>query len=170
MARSAEPRPRLTLVLMAHSRKENEHRLPIHPEHLQRIDADLRAKMLVEEGYGLPFGMSDDTLAGLVTGVGFNYRQAPGVQFARQWVRVNALCPGPVDTPLLQHLFASDPEAAARRLVHVPMGRFGTADEMASAVAFLASPGARHITGRPRARRKRRRKLMSSSQLWPKPA
>ncbi|HWF68379.1 MAG TPA: 3-oxoacyl-ACP reductase, partial [Mycobacterium sp.] len=54
-----------------------------------------------------------------------------GVQFARQGIRVNALCPGPVNTPLLQELFASDPERAARRLVHVPMGRFAEADEIA---------------------------------------
>ena len=56
-----------------------------------------------------------------------------GVQFARQGVRVNALCPGPVNTPLLQELFAKDPERAARRLVHVPMGRFGEAEEIAKA-------------------------------------
>ena len=54
-------------------------------------------------------------------------------------MRVNALCPGPVDTPLLQELFAKDPERAARRLVHVPMGRFGTAEEIANGVLFLAS-------------------------------
>ena len=53
-----------------------------------------------------------------------------GVQFARQGVRVNALCPGPVNTPLLQELFAKDPERAARRLVHVPMGRFAEPEEM----------------------------------------
>ena len=62
-----------------------------------------------------------------------------GVEFARQGVRVNALSPGPVDTPLLRELFAKDPERAARRLVHVPMGRFGRAEEMANAVVFLAS-------------------------------
>ena len=69
-----------------------------------------------------------------------------GVQFARQGIRVNALCPGPVNTPLLQELFASDPERAARRMVHVPMGRFGEADEIASVVAFLASDDASFIT------------------------
>ncbi|KAA6216760.1 3-oxoacyl-ACP reductase [Streptomyces filamentosus] len=62
-----------------------------------------------------------------------------GVQFAREGIRVNALCPGPVDTPLLRELFAADPERAARRLVHIPVGRFARADEIAAAVAFLAS-------------------------------
>ncbi len=69
-----------------------------------------------------------------------------GVQFARQGVRVNALCPGPVNTPLLQELFAKDPERAARRLVHVPMGRFAEPEEIASAVSFLASDDASFIT------------------------
>ncbi|MFB9375759.1 3-oxoacyl-ACP reductase [Kineococcus gynurae] len=69
-----------------------------------------------------------------------------GVQFARQGVRVNALCPGPVNTPLLQELFASDPERAARRLVHVPMGRFAEPSELAAAVLFLASDDASFIT------------------------
>lgn len=69
-----------------------------------------------------------------------------GVEFARQGVRVNALCPGPVDTPLLQELFAKDPVAAARRLVHIPMGRFGHAQEIAAAAAFLASDDASFIT------------------------
>ena len=62
-----------------------------------------------------------------------------GVEFAKQGVRVNALCPGPVETPLLLELFAADPERAARRLIHVPMGRFGKAEEIANAVLFLAS-------------------------------
>jgi NAD(P)-dependent dehydrogenase (short-subunit alcohol dehydrogenase family) len=69
-----------------------------------------------------------------------------GVQFARQGVRVNALCPGPVNTPLLQELFASDPERAARRLVHVPVGRFAEPEEMANAVLFLASDESSFIT------------------------
>ncbi len=69
-----------------------------------------------------------------------------GVQFAREGIRVNALCPGPVDTPMLQELFAKDPERAARRLVHIPMGRFARAEEIAAAVAFLASDDASFIT------------------------
>jgi len=69
-----------------------------------------------------------------------------GVQFAREGVRVNALCPGPVNTPLLQQLFATDPERAARRLVHIPVGRFAEPDEMASAVLFLASDESSFIT------------------------
>jgi NAD(P)-dependent dehydrogenase (short-subunit alcohol dehydrogenase family) len=69
-----------------------------------------------------------------------------GVQFARQGIRVNALCPGPVNTPLLSELFAKDPERAARRLVHVPMGRFAEPEEIAAAVAFLASDDASFIT------------------------
>jgi NAD(P)-dependent dehydrogenase (short-subunit alcohol dehydrogenase family) len=70
-----------------------------------------------------------------------------GIQYARQGIRVNALCPGPVNTPLLQELFAKDPERAARRLVHVPMGRFAEPDELAAAVTFLASDDASFITG-----------------------
>ena len=82
-----------------------------------------------------------------------------GVEFARRGVRVNALCPGPVDTPLLRELFAKDPERAARRLVHVPMGRFANAEEIAAAVAV---PGQRRLELRdridvPRRRRPHRR-------------
>jgi NAD(P)-dependent dehydrogenase (short-subunit alcohol dehydrogenase family) len=69
-----------------------------------------------------------------------------GVQFAREGIRVNALCPGPVNTPLLLELFAKDPERAARRLVHVPMGRFAEPEEIASAALFLASDDASFIT------------------------
>jgi NAD(P)-dependent dehydrogenase (short-subunit alcohol dehydrogenase family) len=69
-----------------------------------------------------------------------------GVQFAREGIRVNALCPGPVNTPLLTELFAADPERAQRRLVHVPMGRFGEPEEIAAAIAFLASDDASFVT------------------------
>jgi NAD(P)-dependent dehydrogenase (short-subunit alcohol dehydrogenase family) len=62
-----------------------------------------------------------------------------GVQFAREGIRVNALCPGPVNTPLLQELFANDPDLAQRRLVHIPAGRFAEPEEIANAVLFLAS-------------------------------
>jgi NAD(P)-dependent dehydrogenase (short-subunit alcohol dehydrogenase family) len=68
-----------------------------------------------------------------------------GVEFARRGVRVNALCPGPVDTPLLRELFAKDPEQAARRMVHVPMGRFADASEVASGALFLASDESSYV-------------------------
>jgi NAD(P)-dependent dehydrogenase (short-subunit alcohol dehydrogenase family) len=69
-----------------------------------------------------------------------------GVEFARRGVRVNALCPGPVDTPLLKELFSKDPEKAARRLVHVPMGRFAHVDEIAKGALFLASEDSSYVT------------------------
>jgi NAD(P)-dependent dehydrogenase (short-subunit alcohol dehydrogenase family) len=69
-----------------------------------------------------------------------------GVEFARRGVRVNALCPGPVDTPLLQELYANDPEQAERRLVHLPMGRFAKAREIAEGAAFLASDASSYVT------------------------
>jgi NAD(P)-dependent dehydrogenase (short-subunit alcohol dehydrogenase family) len=69
-----------------------------------------------------------------------------GVEFAQRGVRVNALCPGPVRTPLLEKLFASDPEKARRRLVHLPMGRFAEAREIAQAAVFLASDESSYVT------------------------
>ena len=68
-----------------------------------------------------------------------------GVEFARRGVRVNALCPGPVDTPLLRELFASDPAKAARRLVHLPPGRFGDVGEVSRAALFLASDDSTYV-------------------------
>ncbi len=72
-----------------------------------------------------------------------------GVEFARRGVRVNALCPGPANTPLLQELFAKDEARAARRLVHVPMGRFAEVREIAQAALFLASDDSSYITATP---------------------
>jgi NAD(P)-dependent dehydrogenase (short-subunit alcohol dehydrogenase family) len=69
-----------------------------------------------------------------------------GVEFARRGVRVNALCPGPVNTPLLQELFAKDPEKAGRRLLHLPMGRFAEAREIAKGALFLASDDSSYVT------------------------
>jgi NAD(P)-dependent dehydrogenase (short-subunit alcohol dehydrogenase family) len=69
-----------------------------------------------------------------------------GVEFARRGVRVNALCPGPVNTPLLQQLYASDPDKAARRLVHLPMGRFAEAREIAKGALFLACDDSSYVT------------------------
>jgi NAD(P)-dependent dehydrogenase (short-subunit alcohol dehydrogenase family) len=69
-----------------------------------------------------------------------------GVEFARRNIRVNALCPGPVDTPLLRELYANNPTEAARRMVHVPMGRFAEPTELANAVLFLASDESSYIT------------------------
>ena len=68
------------------------------------------------------------------------------MEFGRRGVRVNALCPGPVNTPLLQELFATDPEKAQRRLVHIPMGRFGEAEEIAKGALFLASDESSFVT------------------------
>jgi NAD(P)-dependent dehydrogenase (short-subunit alcohol dehydrogenase family) len=69
-----------------------------------------------------------------------------GVEFADRGVRVNALCPGPVNTPLLKELFAKDPERAAKRLVHIPMGRFGEPEEIAKAALFLAGDDSSFVT------------------------
>jgi NAD(P)-dependent dehydrogenase (short-subunit alcohol dehydrogenase family) len=69
-----------------------------------------------------------------------------GVEFGRRGVRVNALCPGPVATPLLLELFAKDPVQAERRLVHVPLGRFARPEEIARSVLFLASDDSSFVT------------------------
>jgi NAD(P)-dependent dehydrogenase (short-subunit alcohol dehydrogenase family) len=68
------------------------------------------------------------------------------VAYAKRGIRANALCPGPVDTPLLQELLA-DPAARARRLVHVPMGRLAQASEIARAALFLASEESSYVNG-----------------------
>ena len=68
------------------------------------------------------------------------------VEYARRGIRANALCPGPIQTPLLEELL-SDPERRARRMVHIPMGRLGRAEELAKAALFLASDDASFMTG-----------------------
>ena len=68
-----------------------------------------------------------------------------GVQFARQGVRVNALCPGPVETPLLLSIWGDDPAAAERRLVHIPMGRLAKPREIVNAALFLASEESSYV-------------------------
>jgi len=68
------------------------------------------------------------------------------VEYARQGIRANALCPGPIETPLLQELL-SDPARRRRRMVHIPMGRLGRAEELAKAALFLASDDASFMTG-----------------------
>ena len=68
------------------------------------------------------------------------------VEYARQGIRANALCPGPIQTPLLEELL-SDPDRRARRMVHIPMGRLGRAEELARAALFLASDDASFMTG-----------------------
>ena len=69
------------------------------------------------------------------------------VEFARRGVRVNALCPGPVETPMLMRLFAEDPAAYERRRVHLPMGRLAKAREIALAALFLASDESSYVNG-----------------------
>jgi NAD(P)-dependent dehydrogenase (short-subunit alcohol dehydrogenase family) len=68
-----------------------------------------------------------------------------GVQFARRGVRVNALCPGPVETPLLLRIWSETPGAAERRLVHVPMGRMAKPREIVNAALFLASDESSYV-------------------------
>src|ERR1700751_4362596 len=68
-----------------------------------------------------------------------------GVQFAKQGVRVNALCPGPVETPLLLRIWSETPGAAERRLVHVPMGRMAKPREIVNAALFLASDESSYV-------------------------
>jgi NAD(P)-dependent dehydrogenase (short-subunit alcohol dehydrogenase family) len=70
-----------------------------------------------------------------------------GVQFARQGIRVNALCPGTVDTPLLRSIWGGDPEAAQRRLVHIPAGRLAQPREIVNAALFLASDESSYVNG-----------------------
>jgi 3-oxoacyl-[acyl-carrier protein] reductase len=89
-------------------------------------------------GGGAAYTAAKHGLIGLTKQMAFDY--------GRQGIRVNAICPGPVNTPLLQELFAKDAERAARRLVHIPVGRFAEPEEIANAVLFLASDESSFIT------------------------
>ena len=93
-----------------------------------------------------------------------------GVEFARRGVRVNALCPGPVDTPLLRELYAEDPEQARRRLVHVPMGRFAEAREIAQGALFLASDESSYRDGLDVSGRRRPRGRLRHPRMTETPA
>ena len=93
-----------------------------------------------------------------------------GVEFAHRGVRVNSLCPGPVDTPLLQELFASDPKKAARRLVHLPFGRFALANEIANGALFLACDESSYVTASTLPRRRRPLAGLSDPRRQRRPA
>ena len=86
------------------------------------------------------------------------------VEYARQGIRANALCPGPIQTPLLEELL-SDPDRRARRMVHIPMGRLGRAEELAKAALFLASDDASFMTGAVARRRRRHHRRVRHSRV-----
>ena len=115
--------------------------------HLLENDGPLRGSVINTASFVATLGAATSQISYTASKGGvLAMSREMGVEFARQGVRVNALSPGPVDTPLLRELFAKDPERAARRLVHVPMGRFARAEEMANAVLFLASDESSFIT------------------------
>jgi NAD(P)-dependent dehydrogenase (short-subunit alcohol dehydrogenase family) len=115
--------------------------------HLLRNDGPLRGSVINTASFVAVMGAATSQASYTASKGGvLALSRELGVEFARRGVRVNALCPGPVDTPLLRELFAKDPEQAARRLVHVPMGRFARAEEIASAALFLASDESSYIT------------------------
>jgi len=115
--------------------------------HLLENDGPLRGSVINTASFVATLGAATSQISYTASKGGvLAMSREMGVEFARRGVRVNALSPGPVDTPLLRELFAKDPERAARRLVHVPMGRFARAEEMASAVLFLASDESSFIT------------------------
>jgi NAD(P)-dependent dehydrogenase (short-subunit alcohol dehydrogenase family) len=115
--------------------------------HLLRNDAPHRGSVINTASFVAVMGAATSQISYTASKGGvLALSRELGVQFAREGVRVNALCPGPVDTPLLQELFAKDPARAARRLVHVPMGRFGRSEEIANGVLFLASDESSFVT------------------------
>jgi NAD(P)-dependent dehydrogenase (short-subunit alcohol dehydrogenase family) len=115
--------------------------------HLLENDGPLRGSVINTASFVAVMGAAVSQVSYTASkGAVLSLSRELGVEFARRGVRVNALCPGPVDTPLLRELFASDPEKAARRLVHVPMGRFAEVGEIASAALFLASDDSSYVT------------------------
>ena len=115
--------------------------------HLLENDGPLRGSVINTASFVAVMGAATSQISYTASKGGvLSLSRELGVEFARRGVRVNALCPGPVDTPLLRELYAKDPEQAARRLVHVPIGRFARADEIASAALFLASDESSYVT------------------------
>lgn len=114
--------------------------------HLLENEAPLRGSVINTASFVATMGSATSQISYTASKGGvLSLSRELGVQFARSGVRVNALCPGPVDTALLRELFSADPERAARRLVHVPMGRFAEAQEIANAVLFLASDESSYV-------------------------
>jgi NAD(P)-dependent dehydrogenase (short-subunit alcohol dehydrogenase family) len=115
--------------------------------HLLENDAPLRGSVINTASFVAVMGAATSQISYTASKGGvLALSRELGVEFARRGVRVNALCPGPVDTPLLKELFAKDPEKAARRLVHVPIGRFARAQEIAQGALFLASDDSSYVT------------------------
>jgi NAD(P)-dependent dehydrogenase (short-subunit alcohol dehydrogenase family) len=114
--------------------------------HLLRNDGPLRGSVINTASFVAVMGAATSQISYTASkGAVLSMSREMGVEFARQGVRVNALCPGPVDTPLLRELFAKDPAKAQRRLVHLPMGRFARAEEIAAAALFLASDESSYV-------------------------
>jgi len=115
--------------------------------HLLENDGPLRGSVINTASFVAVMGAATSQISYTASKGGvLSLSRELGVEFARRGVRVNALCPGPVDTPLLRELYAKDPEKAARRLVHVPIGRFARAEEIAQGALFLASDDSSYVT------------------------
>jgi NAD(P)-dependent dehydrogenase (short-subunit alcohol dehydrogenase family) len=114
--------------------------------HLLKNDGPIRGSVINTASFVSVMGAATSQISYTASkGAVLSLSRELGVEFARRGVRVNALCPGPVNTPLLQELYASDPAKAARRLVHLPMGRFAEASEIAAAALFLASDESSYV-------------------------
>jgi NAD(P)-dependent dehydrogenase (short-subunit alcohol dehydrogenase family) len=115
--------------------------------HLLENDGPLRGSVINTASFVAVMGAATSQISYTASkGAVLALSRELGVEFARRGVRVNALCPGPVDTPLLRELYAEDPEKAARRLVHIPIGRFARPEEIARGALFLASDDSSYMT------------------------